>query len=83
MGLFLFRDEFQGNGINTISQSGGRWTILEYMSEMGITAGTGYLRAYHTKTAVPVKVDNAVRFSFEEAGPAATGFELCHGSEKP
>jgi hypothetical protein len=79
--LVFFVVEFQCCGVDAVSQAGRFWAVLEDVAEMRTAPAADYLGPYHRAAGVhrllgAVGVDRR-----REAGPAASGVELCFRSE--
>jgi hypothetical protein len=79
---FLLEGEVQGGGVDAVPKTGGRRSVFEDMSEMGVTAATHDLGSHHEVAAIRVLFDVLRRHRRPEARPARAGVKFGIGAKK-
>jgi hypothetical protein len=74
--------EIQDYPIDTVSQTGRRGTVIEYMTEMRMAAATLHLRPLHPMTVIRQIDHTALADRLIKARPAAPALELGIALEK-
>lgn len=80
--LFAIRFKIQRHRIHTKPFMCGRWTIVKYMTEMGITPGAFHLYSFHAKGVVRLVNHAVFPHRFKKAGPSAFAGELSIRAEE-
>src|SRR5690606_34530891 len=77
----LIGREVERDAVDAVAQAGGRWAVVEDVTEMAATGGAKHLGADHAVAAVGPFLDRAGD-RLVEAGPAGAALELLAALEQ-
>jgi len=69
-------NKFKGCGVYTVPQTGGLWTIVEKVSQMGPALLAYHLSPNHAMAGVLVEIYVFFKLTAKKTRPSATGVEL-------
>ena len=78
----LLGGEVQGSGVDAVPKTGGRRSVFEDVSQMGVTAATDDLGSHHEVATIRMLFDVLKRRRRPEAGPARAGVKFGIGAEQ-